>query len=109
MNRKYNNCKEEDAMMSVKIMKMIMLKSGGGEEMMETGRRVGHLGRVVKDPKSGNEFDVNELRDEENLSPAKKKHYYRDTNSQIQANRSECVDMGTRIISRDAWFLFHVV
>ncbi|KAL0730781.1 hypothetical protein Bca4012_026875 [Brassica carinata] len=75
-------------MMSMKMMTMIMLKSGGGEEMMETGRPVGHLGRVVKDPKSGNEFDVNELRDEENLTPAKKKHYCRDTNSQIQANRN---------------------
>ncbi|KAF3600214.1 hypothetical protein F2Q69_00034727 [Brassica cretica] len=59
-----------------------------GEEMMETGRPVGHLGRVVKDPKSGNKFDVSELQDEENLSPAKKKHYYRHTNSQIQANGS---------------------
>ncbi|CAF2073476.1 unnamed protein product [Brassica napus] len=62
-----------------------------GEEMMETGRPVGHLGRVVKDPKSGNKFDVSELQDEENLSPAKKKHYYRHTNSQIQANGSECI------------------
>ncbi|KAF2586544.1 hypothetical protein F2Q70_00035509 [Brassica cretica] len=61
-----------------------------GEEMMETGRPVGHLGRVVKDPKSGNKFDVSELQDEENLSPAKKKHYYRHINSQIRANGSSC-------------------
>lgn len=74
--------------MSMKMMTMIMLRSGGGEEMMETGRPVGHLGRVVKDPKSGNKFDVSELQDEENLSPAKKKHYCRHTNSQIQANGS---------------------
>ncbi|KAL0668211.1 hypothetical protein Bca4012_030915 [Brassica carinata] len=62
-----------------------MLRSGGGEE---TGRPLGHLGRVVKDPKSGNEFDVSELRDEDNLCPAKKKHYCRHTNSQNQANGS---------------------
>ncbi|KAF2542265.1 hypothetical protein F2Q68_00030722 [Brassica cretica] len=63
-----------------------------GEEMMETGRPVGHLGRVVKDPKSGNKFDVSELQDEENLSPAKKKHYYRHINSQIRANGSALID-----------------
>lgn len=83
-------------MTSMKMMTMIMLESRGGEEMMETGRPVGHLGRVVKDPESGNEFDVNELRDEENFTPAKKKHYCRRTNSQIQANRSQCVDMGEK-------------
>ncbi|KAL0696086.1 hypothetical protein Bca4012_063266 [Brassica carinata] len=77
-------------MMNMKMMTMIMLKSGRGEEIMKTGQPVGHLGGVMKDPKSGNEFDVNELRDEENLSSAKKKHYCRDTNSQIQANRKMC-------------------
>ena len=72
-------------MMIMKMMTMIMLRSRGGEE---TGRPLGHLGRVVKDPKSGNEFDVSELRDEDNLSPAKKKHYCRHINSQNQANGS---------------------
>ncbi|KAJ4905935.1 Uncharacterized protein Rs2_09593 [Raphanus sativus] len=85
---KQNNYKEEHGMMSTKMMTMIMLRSGGGEEMMETGRPVVICVRVVKDQKSGNEFDVNELRDEEDLSPAKKKHYSRHTNSQIQANGS---------------------
>ncbi|KAH0863284.1 LOW QUALITY PROTEIN: hypothetical protein HID58_080495, partial [Brassica napus] len=106
MNRNYNNYKEEYGMMSMKMMTMIMRRSGGGEEMMETGRSLGHLGRVVKDPNSGNDFDVSELREEENISPAKKKHYCRHTNSQIQANGSI---WGKRIISRNGWFLFHVV
>ncbi|CAF2046162.1 hypothetical protein YC2023_109995 [Brassica napus] len=65
-----------------------MLRSGRGEEMMEIGRPVGHLGWVVIDPKSGNQFDVNEFQDEENLSIAKKKHYCRHTYSQTQANGS---------------------
>lgn len=82
------NYKEEHGMMSMKMMTMIMLRSGRGEEMMEIGRPVGHLGWVVIDPKSGNQFDVNELQDEENLSTAKKKHYRRHTYSQIQANGS---------------------
>ena len=42
-------------MMIMKMMTMIMLRSRGGEE---TGRPLGHLGRVVKDPESRNEFDV---------------------------------------------------
>ena len=91
MNRKYKNYTEH-AMMSMKMMTMIMLRSGGGEEMMETGRPLGHLGRVVKDPNSVNEFDVSELRDEENLSPAKKKHYCRHT-VDIQILRSKQMEV----------------
>ncbi|VVB08198.1 unnamed protein product [Arabis nemorensis] len=76
--------KEEHGMMSM----MMMMGDKTVEEMMETGSVGGSLGsgsEQAEDPKSGNEFDVNELHDdEEQPPPAKKKRYHRHTNHQIQ-------------------------
>lgn len=67
---------------------MMMMGDKTVEEMMETGSVGGSFGsgsEQAEDPKSGNEFDVNELHDdEEQPPPAKKKRYHRHTNHQIQ-------------------------
>lgn len=71
------------------MMSMMMMMGDKGvlEEMMETGSVGGSIGsgsEQAEDPKSGNEFDVNELQDDEQPPPAKKKRYHRHTNRQIQ-------------------------
>ncbi|CAA7014658.1 unnamed protein product [Microthlaspi erraticum] len=76
--------KEEHGMMSM----MMMMGNGAVEEMMENGSVGGSFGsgsEQAEDPKSGNEFDVNELQDDDQQPPpAKKKRYHRHTNRQIQ-------------------------
>ncbi|CAH8311904.1 unnamed protein product [Eruca vesicaria subsp. sativa] len=77
--------KEEHGMMSMSM--LMMMGDGGVEEMMENGSAGGSFGsgsEQAEDPKSGNEFDVNELQDGEQPPPAKKKRYHRHTNRQIQ-------------------------
>ncbi|XP_024011152.1 homeobox-leucine zipper protein HDG5 isoform X2 [Eutrema salsugineum] len=75
---------EEHGMMSM----MMMMGDGAVEEMMENGSVGGSFGsgsEQAEDPKSGNEFDGNELQDDEQQPPpAKKKRYHRHTNRQIQ-------------------------
>lgn len=68
---------------------MMMMGNGAVEEMMENGSVGGSFGsgsEQAEDPKSGNEFDANELQDDEQQQPppAKKKRYHRHTNRQIQ-------------------------
>ncbi|KAJ4901445.1 Homeobox-leucine zipper protein HDG5 [Raphanus sativus] len=77
--------KEEHGMMSMSM--LMMMGDGGVEEMMENGSAGGSFGsgsEQAEDPKSGNEFDVAELQDEEQPPPAKKKRYHRHTNRQIE-------------------------
>lgn len=72
-------------MMSMSM--MMMMGDGTVEEMMDNGSVGGSFGsggEQPEDPKSGNEFDVNELRDDEQPPPAKKKRYHRHTDRQIQ-------------------------
>lgn len=66
---------------------MMMMGDGTVEEMIENGSVGGSFGsgsEQAEDPKSGNEFDVNDLQDDEQPPPAKKKRYHRHTNRQIQ-------------------------
>ncbi|KAJ4878086.1 Homeobox-leucine zipper protein HDG5 [Raphanus sativus] len=77
--------KEEHGMMSMSM--MMMMGDETVEEMMDNGSVGGSFGsgsEQPEDPKSGNEFDVNELRDDEQPPPAKKKRYHRHTDRQIQ-------------------------
>lgn len=66
---------------------MMMMGDGTVEEMIENGSVGGSFGsgsEQAEDPKSGNEFDGNELQDDGQPPPAKKKRYHRHTNRQIQ-------------------------